>query len=98
MLKTLTVWNLALIDHIQVHFDSGLNILTGETGAGKSLLIGALNLLMGQRSNTESIRNGSNYLRVEAVYSIDSKNVHAFLEDNAILDESDELIVVRQIN
>ncbi len=98
MLKTLTVWNLALIDYIQVHFDSGLNILTGETGAGKSLLIGALNLLMGQRSNTESIRNGSNYLRVEAVYSIDNKNIHAFLEDNAILDESDELIVVRQIN
>ncbi|WP_182187898.1 DNA repair protein RecN [Pectinatus frisingensis] len=98
MLKTLTVWNLALIEHIQVHFDEGLNIFTGETGAGKSLLLGALGLLMGQRSNTDSIRNGGNYLRVEAVYDINSDKIHAFLSDNAIIDESNELIVVRQVN
>lgn len=98
MLKTLTVWNLALIDHLQVNFDNGLNILTGETGAGKSLLLGALGLLMGQRSNTETIRNGGSYLRVEAVCTIDSKIIHNFLEEKAILDETDEIIIVRQIN
>ncbi|WP_196594598.1 DNA repair protein RecN [Pectinatus sottacetonis] len=98
MLKTLTVWNLALIKHIQINFDNGLNIITGETGAGKSLLLGALSLLMGQRSNTDSIRNGDNYLRIEAVFSIKKDIIHHFLEKNAILDESNEIIIVRQIN
>ncbi|MDQ0203415.1 DNA repair protein RecN [Pectinatus haikarae] len=98
MLKTLTVWNLALIDHLQVNFDDGLNILTGETGAGKSLLLGALGLLMGQRSNIDVIRNGGSYLRIEAVCTIDNDDVHSFLENNAILDEANELIIVRQIN
>lgn len=98
MLKTLTVWNLALIDHLQVDFTAGLNILTGETGAGKSLLLGALGLLLGQRSSTDAIRSGGTYLRVEAVFTEVNHAVHDFLQQNAILDESDELIIVRQIN
>lgn len=98
MLKKLTVWNFALIRHIQIDFTSGLNIITGETGAGKSLLLGALSLLMGQRANINSIRNDADYLRIEAVVMINSESIHAFLANNAILDDNDEIIVMRQIN
>lgn len=98
MLKKLTVWNFALIRHIQIDFTGGLNIITGETGAGKSLLLGALSLLMGQRANINSIRNDADYLRIEAVVTINSENIHAFLANNAILDDNDEIIVMRQIN
>ena len=58
MLNTLTVWNFALLEHIQIEFDKGLNILTGETGAGKSILIDALGAMLGNRLSTDFIRTG----------------------------------------
>lgn len=58
MLKTLTVWNFALLEHVQVEFGSGLNILTGETGAGKSILIDALSAILGARIPSDMIRTG----------------------------------------
>ena len=64
MLNTLTVWNFALLEHIQIEFDKGLNILTGETGAGKSILIDALGAMLGNRLSTELIRHGRDWLRV----------------------------------
>ena len=54
MLKTLTVWNFALLEHVQVEFGEGLNILTGETGAGKSILIDALGAILGQRVSSDA--------------------------------------------
>ena len=51
MLKTLTVWNFALLEHVKIEFGAGLNILTGETGAGKSILIDALGAVLGKRSS-----------------------------------------------
>ena len=59
MLRELTVANLALIDRLQLEFDQGLNILTGETGAGKSIIIDAVNLILGGRFSTESLRVGA---------------------------------------
>ena len=50
MLKTLSIWKFALIEHVQIDFDKGLNILTGETGAGKSILLGALGMVIGRRT------------------------------------------------
>lgn len=70
MLKTLSIWNFALIEHIQIEFNRGLNILTGETGAGKSILLGALGMVIGHRSNLDVIRSNADFMRVEAVFSI----------------------------
>ena len=78
MLRELTVENLALIDHLRLEFDQGLNILTGETGAGKSIIIDAVNLILGGRSSTELIRAGAESAQVEAIFE---------LEENAALDE-----------
>ena len=59
MLKSLEVKDYALIDHINVEFGKGLNIITGETGAGKSILIDAMSLLLGERASTEVVRKGA---------------------------------------
>ena len=98
MLKTLTVWNFALLEHVQIEFDKGLNILTGETGAGKSILIDSLGAILGQRMSSELIRTGCDWLRVEAVFSLEGQPaVHDFLAQQAIADEDELLIITRQI-
>ena len=99
MLKTLSIWNFALIEHIQIDFDQGLNILTGETGAGKSILLGALGMVIGRRTNTDAIRTGCDFMRVEAVFTIE-KNlaIKNFLATYNILLEDDILIITRQIS
>lgn len=99
MLKTLTVWNFALIEYVQVEFSAGLNILTGETGAGKSILIDSVGAILGYRTTVDHIRNGSEYLRVEAVFDISGHSeIHDFLVENGVLDDAEELIVSRQIS
>ena len=70
MLKTLLIKNYALIEEIEVEFESGLNIITGETGAGKSILIDALSLVLGERASSEVIRRGADKAVVEAVFGI----------------------------
>ncbi len=98
MLKTLTVWNFALLEHVEINFDEGLNILTGETGAGKSILIDALGAVLGHRLSSDVIRTGCDWLRVEAIFDIrGEKGLHELLEAQAIDDEDDSLIVTRQI-
>nr|HMN23653.1 AAA family ATPase [Ignavibacteriaceae bacterium] len=68
MLKTLEIKDYALIDHINVEFGKGLNIITGETGAGKSILIDAMSLLLGERASMEVIRKGSQKSFVEGIF------------------------------
>ena len=99
MLKTLTVWNFALLEHVQVEFGPGLNILTGETGAGKSILIDSLGAVLGQRVSADNIRSGCDWLRVEAVFSLDEESLglHEFLTQQAIDDSENMLIVTRQV-
>lgn len=98
MLKTLTVWNFALLEQVEIEFDAGLNILTGETGAGKSILIDALGAVLGHRLSGEVIRTGCDWSRVEAIFDIVGEDkLHAFLREQAIEDEDDTLIVTRQI-
>jgi DNA repair protein RecN (Recombination protein N) len=91
MLSTLRIKNLAIVTDLTLDFGPGLNILTGETGAGKSIVIGALNLLLGQRADRALLRGGADSCTVEAVF--DLKTVKApiarFLEDNG-LEPSDE--------
>ncbi|MCI6158999.1 MAG: DNA repair protein RecN [Selenomonadaceae bacterium] len=99
MLKTLTVWNFALLEHVQVEFGSGLNILTGETGAGKSILIDALSAMLGARIPSDMIRTGCDWLRVEAVFTLDDEalGLHELLHGQAIDDSEGMLIVTRQV-
>ena len=80
MLKTLSIWNFALIEHVQIDFDKGLNILTGETGAGKSILLGALGMVIGRRTNIDAIRSGCEFMRVEAVFTLDNNLVKDFFK------------------
>jgi DNA repair protein RecN (Recombination protein N) len=68
MLRFLSIRNLAVIDQLELEFDSGLNVLTGETGAGKSILVGAVGLLVGGRSSSELVRTGEDGATVEAVF------------------------------
>ncbi|SEJ06919.1 DNA repair protein RecN (Recombination protein N) [Propionispira arboris] len=98
MLKTLTVWNFALLEHVQIEFERGLNILTGETGAGKSILIDSLGMILGHRTSIEKIRKDRDWLRVEAVFDTSKyPQVHDFLQRSDIVDEDDSLIISRQI-
>ena len=98
MLNTLTIWNFALLEQVQIDFDKGLNILTGETGAGKSILIDALGAMLGNRLSTDFIRDGADWLRVEAIFSIDNQpKVVDYLTENAIDASEGEIIITRQI-
>ena len=99
MLKTLTVWNFALLEHVQVEFGEGLNILTGETGAGKSILIDALGAILGQRVSSDAIRTGCDWLRVEAVFTLEDESLglHELLSGQAIDDSEGLLIITRQV-
>lgn len=99
MLKSLTVWNFALLKHVQVEFEAGLNILTGETGAGKSILIDSLGAVLGQRMSSDMVRSGCDWLRIEAVFSLEDESLglHEVLTQQAIDDEDNELIITRQI-
>lgn len=97
MLKTLTVWNFALLEHVEIEFSAGLNILTGETGAGKSILIDALGAVLGRRLTGDFIRTGCEWLRVEAVFDISGqKDVKEILSEQAIDADEDTLIITRQ--
>lgn len=99
MLKSLTVWNFALLEHVQVEFEPGLNILTGETGAGKSILIDSLGAVLGARMSADMVRSGCDWLRVEAVFSLDDESLglHELLTQQAIDDADKELIITRQL-
>ena len=97
MLQNLHVKNLALIDEIEVDFAEGLNILTGETGAGKSVLIGSVNLALGQKASKEMIRNGAEYAYVELVFSVDPEKEEALRALDVLPDENGILIISRKI-
>ena len=99
MLKSLTVWSFALLEHVQVEFQPGLNILTGETGAGKSILIDSLGAVLGARMSADMVRSGCDWLRVEAVFSLEDESLglHELLTQQAIDDSDKELIITRQL-
>ena len=97
MLKKLNIQNYAIIDEIEINFSSQLNIITGETGAGKSILMGALSLILGERADTSILLRSDKKCFIEGVFTIDSKKeVKNFLEENE-LDADDELVLRREI-
>jgi DNA repair protein RecN (Recombination protein N) len=98
MLKSFEVKDYALIEHISIEFGNGLNIITGETGAGKSILIDAMGLLLGERASTEIVRKGAQKSVVEGIFDVKgNKKVKSLLEENEV-DFFDELIIRREIS
>jgi DNA repair protein RecN (Recombination protein N) len=99
MLEELSVRNYALIDNLTLSFDGGLNILTGETGAGKSIIVGALSFLLGAKAGTELIRTGSEEAGVSAVISVNERNreLLAWLGEREIEAEEGRIIVRRTL-
>lgn len=97
MLQHIYIQNYAIIDEIDIQFSSALNILTGETGAGKSIVMGALSLILGERADSSVLIDVSKKCFVEGSFSIDTKEqVKAFLQEND-LENNDELIIRREI-
>ncbi|MBD5545300.1 MAG: DNA repair protein RecN [Lachnospiraceae bacterium] len=97
MLESLRVKNVALIDEAEIEFQKGLNILTGETGAGKSILIGSINLALGAKADKSMIRTGAEYAFVELVFSITEKEQMEKLKELDVYVEDGSLVLQRRI-
>lgn len=99
MLKSLSIKNFALIEEAEIHFDQGLNIITGETGAGKSILLGALSMILGDRAATENIRSGADRSVIEGVFSgLNNPELEQLLQENEIELTSNEILLRREIS
>lgn len=101
MLKHLYISNFTLIDELDISFNSGFSVITGETGAGKSIIIGAVSMLLGNRADVKMIKNGKDKCIVEAIFSIsdyDHDFIDHFLENNDLDSNGDECILRREIN
>jgi DNA repair protein RecN (Recombination protein N) len=97
MLSTLRIKNLALVSDLTLHLQAGYNVITGETGAGKSIIIGALNLVLGQRADRDAIRAGSDQCSVEAVFEIGKrKSIDSLLEENGVEPCSDGQLIIKR--
>lgn len=98
MIKSLHISNYALISELDIEFENGFNIITGETGAGKSIILGALGLLLGERADTRVVRDASRKSVTEAIFDIKgSPEVEALLRDNQLDASQTECILRREI-
>ncbi len=97
MLESLHVKNLALIDEIEVTFGRGLNILTGETGAGKSIVIGSINLALGAKADRDMIRTGAEYALVELVFTVDRPGQREAIRALELPVEENQVIIQRRL-
>jgi len=96
LLTNLSIQNYALINHLSIDFTEGLSIITGETGAGKSILLGALGLVLGNRADLSSLKETDKKCIIEALFSIENYNLQTFFEKNDI-DYEDKTILRREI-
>ena len=97
MLLELRIKNFVIIDSLTVSFTNGLNILTGETGAGKSILIDAISGILGEKITTDMIRTGFDRASLEATFDISKMNeVKTLLDESGILTDDDNLIIQRE--
>lgn len=98
MLKTLNIENIAVIEKAQIEFNNGLNVLTGETGAGKSIVVDSINAILGERTSRELVRHGADYAFVSALFEDVSDNVAEKLESMGYSPEEDgTLLLTRKI-
>lgn len=96
MLRSLYIQNYALIEKLDIRFDSGFSVITGETGAGKSIILGAIGLLLGQRADVKSIRKGATKCVIEAHFDVSAYGMKPFFEANE-LEYEDECILRREL-
>jgi len=98
MLERLNIKDFALIDDIEVEFTSGLNVFTGETGAGKSIIVGALKLALGHRASSDTVRGGTRQARIEALFrGVEQPEVASMLDEMGLDGSSDELVLARVV-
>ena len=97
MLLEISIKNFAIIESISLNFEQGMTVLTGETGAGKSIIIDAMNMMLGARATTEVIRHGAPKAEIEGLFSIESNRVLEEIFDEQGLELSDEIIIRREI-
>ena len=96
MLTSLSIQNYALIDNLQVNFNTGLSIITGETGAGKSILLGGLSLILGKRADLSSLKDTSQKCVIEAVFNVSNYHLKK-LFDSEGFDYESQTIIRREI-
>ncbi|MBR2199678.1 MAG: AAA family ATPase, partial [Bacteroidales bacterium] len=96
MLSRLKISNYALISETEIEFGDGLTVITGETGAGKSILMGALSLVLGSRADVSVIKQGEKKTVVEAEFDVSAYNLRSFFDDND-LDYADRTEIRREI-
>src|SRR5882757_8159714 len=96
MLLELVVENYAVVERLRVHFHAGLNLLTGETGSGKSIVVDALGLLFGGRASAEMIRSGASKARISGIFEVDASEIEP-LREAGIECEDGELLIEREV-
>jgi len=97
MLQSISIQNYALIDTLDITFDKGFSVITGETGAGKSIILGAIGLLLGQRADVKAIKRGASKCVIEAHFNISSYQMQSFFEENELEYDSNECILRREL-
>jgi len=97
MLKSLYIKNYALIELLEIDFDSGFSVITGETGAGKSIVLGALSLILGQRADTKSIKQGEAKCIIEGIFDVSAYDFRNFCEETGIEYDPDSYTLRREI-
>jgi len=97
MLQSIHIQNYALIESLDIDFHAGFSVITGETGAGKSIILGAIGLLVGQRADIKAIKNGATKCIVEARFNIASYDLENFFEEHDLEYEEDECVLRREL-
>lgn len=97
MLRSLYIKNYALIDSLEIDFEPGFSVITGETGAGKSIILGALSLILGQRADMKAIKQGESKCVIEGSFDVSAYDLRAFCEEKGIDYDPDSYILRREI-
>lgn len=97
MLRSLYIQNYALIEKLDISFETGFSVITGETGAGKSIILGAIGLLLGQRADVKAIRRGASKCVIEARFDISAYGMRPFFEENELEYDEEECILRREV-
>ena len=97
MLRQLNIRNFALIDELDMQFQPGFSVITGETGAGKSIILGAIGLLLGQRADSKALKQGADRCVIEAHFDLSRYGISDFFEQNEIEPDAADTIVRREL-
>ena len=97
MLLEISIKNFAIIEEISLNFEQGMTVLTGETGAGKSIIIDAMNMMLGSRATTDVIRHGASKAEIEGLFSLENSRALREIFEEQGWELTDELIIRREI-